>query len=244
MAIFQNNYWPVVKYPAGQVFQVPGLFLSMPQDLLTVKLDRLAMAEMPGQGLHCLRGDGGRAVFVPSPCQGKRAYPGGGRETRPFARELVDVLEPSAQRIQPKCRIWDLRGVSLPASFLSGATPGKNRHPARPAFAHRQDSRSFAAAHDRFSQEWNYRNHVQFHLTQDANWVISAASQRGVVPFPNVIFLKIPEHVMARPGIRPGLGLERISCAQACAASHADGLNPRTRAPALETRSQPFRGSH
>jgi 23S rRNA (uracil1939-C5)-methyltransferase len=110
----------------------------------------------------------GRAVFVPFALPGERVRIRLVEEKRGHARaDLVEVLAPAAARIPPRCLHFGLCGgchyqhLPYPAQLEAKAAIlrdqleriGKiSNPPVRPMVAS--------------PQAWNYRNHVQFHLTR------------------------------------------------------------------------------
>ncbi len=111
----------------------------------------------------------GRAVFVPFAIPGEKARLELAEEKRGFARaRLLEVLEPSAQRIPPRCPHFGLCGgchyqhMPYPAQLAAKTTilrdqleriGGLQAPLIQPAIAS--------------PQEYHYRNHVQFHLTRE-----------------------------------------------------------------------------
>ncbi len=111
----------------------------------------------------------GRAVFVPFGLPGERARVRLTEEKRNFARgELVEVLEPSPDRIPAKCKHFGICGgchyqhlpyekqIEAKTEILRDQLTriGKTENPpVAPMVAS--------------PSEWNYRNHIQFHLTGD-----------------------------------------------------------------------------
>jgi 23S rRNA (uracil1939-C5)-methyltransferase len=110
----------------------------------------------------------GRAVFVPLTIPGEKARLELVEEKRGFARaRLLEVLEPSSQRITPRCAHFGLCGgchyqhMPYPAQLAAKTTilrdqleriGGLQAPLIQPAVAS--------------PQEYQYRNHVQFHLTR------------------------------------------------------------------------------
>ena len=109
----------------------------------------------------------GRAVFVPFTIPGEKARLELVEEKRGFARaRLLEVLEPAAERIPPRCVHFGLCGgchyqhLPYPAQLAAKTTilrdqleriGGLKAPVIQPAVAS--------------PQEYQYRNHVQFHLT-------------------------------------------------------------------------------
>jgi 23S rRNA (uracil1939-C5)-methyltransferase len=110
----------------------------------------------------------GRAVFVPFGLPGERVRVRLVEEKRGFARgELVEVLQAAPERIRPRCRHFGVCGGChyqyMPYEMQLKAKTGILRDqlqrigkienpPVRPMVAS--------------PEPWNYRNHVQFHLTR------------------------------------------------------------------------------
>lgn len=111
----------------------------------------------------------GRAVFVPFGLPGEKVRIQLTQEKQNFARgEILDILKPSADRIQAKCKHFTQCGgchyQNLPyekqllakADILRDQLQriGKIENPpVQPTVAS--------------PEQWNYRNHIQFHLTDD-----------------------------------------------------------------------------
>lgn len=113
--------------------------------------------------------DDGRAVFVPFGLPGERVTVRLTDEKKNFARgEIVDILEPSNERIIPKCKHFGVCGgchyqhlpyekqLQIETDILRDQLQriGKIEHP--------PVSQMVACPNP-----WNYRNHVQFQLTQE-----------------------------------------------------------------------------
>ena len=113
----------------------------------------------------------GRAVFVPFGLPGETVRIQLTQEKQNFARgEIIEILKPSADRIQAKCKHFTQCGgchyqnLSYEKQLLAKADIlrdqlqriGKIENPpVQPTVAS--------------PEQWNYRNHVQFHLTDDGN---------------------------------------------------------------------------
>jgi 23S rRNA (uracil1939-C5)-methyltransferase len=181
----------------------------MTSDLLTVRLEKLTYG---GDALGRL--SDGRAVFVPFSLPGETVSIRIENEKRGHVRaKLVEILEPSLQRIIPKCMHFGICGgchyQHLPVEHQWEAKTeilcdqlkriGKIEQP---------PVRSMVMS----SNGWNYRNHVQFHLTKDGELGYSFAHSRQILP---VTECHLPEPTLnglwPRIAIDPGLGLERVS---------------------------------
>lgn len=112
--------------------------------------------------------DDGRAVFVPFGLPGERVQVRLTEEKKNFARGvIVEILEPSKERIIPKCRHFGECGgchyqhlsyekqLQIKTDILRDQLQriGKIEHPSVSPMVACPDP-------------WNYRNHVQFHLTE------------------------------------------------------------------------------
>jgi 23S rRNA (uracil1939-C5)-methyltransferase len=178
-------------------------------NLPTVRLEKLVYG---GDALGRL--PGGQAVFVPFGLPGEKVKVRVIEEKRGHVRaELVELLEPSPERIEPKCRHFTVCGgchyqhlsyqaqLQLKTNILRdqimriGKIPNP---PVQPIIAS--------------PREWNYRNHVQFHLTREGKLGYIGANGRSVVP---ITECHLPEASLNElwPSMEfdRGLGLERIS---------------------------------
>jgi 23S rRNA (uracil1939-C5)-methyltransferase len=145
----------------------------------TIILDKLtyggdAMGRLPD----------GRAVFIPFGLPGERVRVRLTEEKKNFARgELVGVIEPSPNRIAPRCKHFSVCGgchyQHLPYS--------KQLH-AKTDILRDQLTRIGKIANPPVAptvaspEEWNYRNHVQFHLTEEGKLGYINASGNAVIP--------------------------------------------------------------
>jgi 23S rRNA (uracil1939-C5)-methyltransferase len=177
--------------------------------LLTVKLEKLVYG---GDALGRL--SGGQAVFVPFGLPGEKVKARVVEEKRGHVRaELVEVLEPSPERFKPKCRHFGVCGgchyqhlsyhaqLAYKEEILRDQLLRIGKIPSPPL-------EPIVAS----PREWNYRNHVQFHLTPEGKLGYIGANGRGVVP---IAECHLPEASLNEiwPGLEfdTGLELERIS---------------------------------
>ena len=174
-----------------------------------VQLDKLtyggdAMGRLPD----------GRAVFVPFGLPGERVRIRLTEEKKNFARgELVEILEASPERIQPKCKHFGVCGgchyqnLSYEKQLVAKTEILRDQltrigkiesPPVAPMVAS--------------PSEWNYRNHVQFHLTEDGKIGFVNARGNSVIP--------ISECHLPETGINafwpelefdPNMDIERVS---------------------------------
>ena len=156
---------------------------------------------------------GSRAVFVPFALPGEKVRARIVEEKKNFVRaELGEVLEPSPQRIAPRCKHFTACGgchyQHMPYAAQLAAKEeilrdqlmriGKiESPPVKPIIPS--------------PVEWNYRNHIQFHLSAEGK--LGFAGTRGAI-------LPITECHLPEPAINalwpqmefePGTPLERIS---------------------------------
>ena len=132
-----------------------------------------------------LTGTGGRAIFVAFALPGETVRARTVDEKRGFARAaLLEVLTPSPQRITPKCVHFGVCGgchyqmlaypdqLKLKEAILRDQLTriGKIQNPPMDGIIPSPD-------------EWNYRNHVQFHLTDEGRLgFIASGDPQAVIP--------------------------------------------------------------
>src|ERR1043165_2682433 len=152
------------------------------QDTLDLLLERFIYG---GDAMGRL--DDGRAVFVPFGLPGERVRIRLTEEKRGFARgELVEVLEASPHRIIPRCKHFGICGgchyQSLPyEEQLNAKTEILRDQLTRIGRIDNPPVQKMVAS----PSPWNYRNHVQFHLTEDGKlgYVGAGVSfAQGIVP--------------------------------------------------------------
>ncbi len=131
----------------------------------------------------------GRAVFVPFGLPGERVRVRLVEEKKNFARgELVEVIEPSPDRIAPRCKHFGICGgchyQNLPyAKQLEAKTEILRDQLTRigkiadPPVAPMVPSPS----------EWSYRNHAQFHLTEEGKLGFVSALAPALTPGPSPV---------------------------------------------------------
>jgi 23S rRNA (uracil1939-C5)-methyltransferase len=181
----------------------------MTSNLLTVKLEKLTYG---GDALGRL--SDGRAVFVPFALPGETVSILGLDDKRSHIRAgLVNILESSPERIAPKCRHFGVCGgchyqhLSYPSQLISKR---EILHDQLTRIGKIEDPPVKQAVPS--SPEWNYRNHVQFHLTRAGKLGYVDAHSRSVIPITECHLPEPPLNALwPRLEFDPGLGLERVS---------------------------------
>jgi 23S rRNA (uracil1939-C5)-methyltransferase len=135
----------------------------MTSPLLEIRLDKFAYG---GEAMGRL--EDGRAVFVPFALPGETVRVRLAEEKRNFARgELVEVVVPSPQRIVPRCAHFGECGGCHYQNLsyenqLAAKTEILRDQLTRIGKIENPPVRPIVPS----PGEWNYRNHVQFHLTE------------------------------------------------------------------------------
>ena len=134
----------------------------------------------------------GRAVFVPFGLPGERARIRLTEEKRGFARgELLEILEASPHRISPRCIHFGVCGGChyqhlAYADQLKAKTEILRDQLVRIGKMENPPVREMVAC----PSPWNYRNHVQFHLTDDGKLGYVTAQNPSVFP---IVECHLPE---------------------------------------------------
>jgi 23S rRNA (uracil1939-C5)-methyltransferase len=187
----------------------------MTADLLTVKLEKPtyggdALGKVPDPS----SGTGSQVVFVPFALPGETVRIRVIEQKRGHIRaELVEVLDPAAERISPRCIHFGVCGgchyqhlayqaqLHLKTDILRDQLIRIGKIPDPPV-------QPMVAS----PQEWNYRNNIQFHLSRAGELGYIRANSREMFPISEC---HLPEAALNKlwPGLEfdPDLGLERIS---------------------------------
>jgi len=189
----------------------------MPDTLLDLVLTTLTYG---GDAMG--RDSAGRAVFVPFGLPGETVRVRLVDERKHFARaELLKVLHASPKRIAPKCKHFSACGgchyqnLSYPDQ-LAAKTDILRDQLARIGKIENPPIGEIVAS----PAEWNYRNHIQFHLDGDANLGFIAAGTESARHESPLSVLPISEcHLPEEPlnalwpnlHFEPGTLLERVS---------------------------------
>jgi 23S rRNA (uracil1939-C5)-methyltransferase len=181
----------------------------MTSDLLTVNLEKLIYG---GDALG--RIPDGRAVFVPFALPGETVSIRDMDEKRGHVRaELVQVVEPSPKRIVPRCRHFGVCGGCHYQQMdyqdqLAAKTGILRDQLMRIGKVENPPVQQIVPC----SSEWNYRNHIQFHLTPLGKLGYVDAQSQGVIPITECHLPEPPlDALWPRLEFDPGLGLERVS---------------------------------
>jgi len=185
----------------------PGMF--------DIQLEKLTYGgDAMGRLADPLTGAGGRAVFVPFGLPGERVRIRLTEEKRGFARgELLEILDASPHRIVPRCVHFGVCGgchyQNLPyEEQLQAKTEILRDQLRRIGRIENPPVQPMVAS----PSPWNYRNHVQFHLTE--------AGKLGYVraDVPRVFAIRechLPEgsinSLWPQLEFEPGTNLERVS---------------------------------
>jgi 23S rRNA (uracil1939-C5)-methyltransferase len=181
----------------------------MTSDLLTVKLEKLTYG---GDALGRL--SDGRAVFVPFALPGETVSIRSLDEKRGHVRaELVEVLDPSADRILPKCKHFGVCGgchyqhLPYPAQLTAKTEILRDQLRRIGRIEHPPVKQIVPS-----STGWNYRNHIQFHLTDAGKLGYIDVHSRSIIPITECHLPEPPLDILwPRLEFDPGLGLERVS---------------------------------
>jgi len=156
----------------------------------------------------------GRAVFIPFGLTGERVRVRLTEEKRNFARgEILEILEPSPERIFPRCKHFGFCGgchyQHLPyEEQLNAKTEILRDQLMRIGRIENPPVRAMIAS----PGAWNYRNHVQFHLTEEGRLGYVKAQAPGTFAIEEC---HLPQGLLSglRPQLQfePGTNIERVS---------------------------------
>src|SRR6266508_4150425 len=156
----------------------------------------------------------GRAVFVPFGLPGERVRIHLTEEKRGFARgELIEILEASPHRMLPRCKHFGVCGgchyQSLPyEEQLKAKTEILRDQLTRIGRIENPPVQDMVAS----PSPWNYRNHLQFHLTEEGKLVYVRAQSPTVFA---VSECHLPQGSInsfwPQLEFEPGTGIERVS---------------------------------
>ena len=181
----------------------------MSDTVLTVKLEKMAYG---GDSLGRL--PDGRAVFIPFTLPGETVLARVVEEHRGHVRaEVVEILEASPERITPRCSHFGRCGgcqyqhldydqqVSAKADILKEQLIRIGRIPNPPV-------KAMVAS----PKPWNYRNHVQFHVTREGKLGFVGVDGHSLFPLQECHLMESGlDETWRTLQFEPGLELERVS---------------------------------
>jgi 23S rRNA (uracil1939-C5)-methyltransferase len=183
--------------------------MNTPSSTFDLRLEKLTFG---GEAMGRL--DDGRAVFVRFGLPGERVRVRLTEERRNFARgEIVEILEASPKRIDPRCKHFGVCGgchyQHLPyEEQLQAKTEILRDQLVRIGKIENPPLQDIVAS----PSPWNYRNHVQFHLTDDAELGYVRAQSPAVFA---VEECHLPEGflngIWPQLEFEPGTNVERVS---------------------------------
>lgn len=156
----------------------------------------------------------GRAVFAPFGLPGERVRVHLTEERQSFARgEVVEIIQPSPERIPPQCRHFGMCGGCHYQTLayekqLAFKTEILRDQLTRIGKIENPPVKSIVAS----PSPWNYRNHVQFHLTEEGKLGFVNAAGNAVIPISEC---HLPESSISalwpRLEFDPHLAISRVS---------------------------------
>lgn len=205
---------------------MPAEYYELTLTTLTYGGDALGRLDVPTTGTR------GRAVFVPFGIPGERVRVRLTEEKRGFARgELVEVLEASPDRVTPRCKHFFTPHSSAAGDeerrFCGGCQYQHMSYPAQlkaKAEILRDQLQRIGKIQNPPVQPtvpspdpWNYRNHVQFHLTGDGKlgYIRTSTGSESTGKVLAIEECHLPEAsinaLWPHLEFEPGTGIERAS---------------------------------
>ena len=187
----------------------------MTSDLLTVKLEKLAYGgDALGRLSDPQTGETGRVVFVPFALPGETVRARMVEEKAGHVRaELAEVLDASPDRITPRCIHYGICGgchyQHIPyAAQLQAKAEILREQLLRIAKIEKPPLQPIVPS----LEEWNYRNHLQFHLAPSGMVGYVDASTRNILAIKECHLPEEPlNQLWPRLEFEPGSELQRVS---------------------------------
>jgi 23S rRNA (uracil1939-C5)-methyltransferase len=176
--------------------------------VFTITIDKLVYG---GDGMGRL--PDGRAVFVPFTLPGEMVMARLVEEKRGHARaELVDVLVPSPVRIEPRCPDYEACGGCHYQHMSYETQLDVKRIIVRDQLERLAGLPNFPVEFVVPSKEtWNYRNHIQLHVSPEGKLGYQFRQTNQVVPLKDCTLAEPPiDEIWPQLEVDPDSGLERV----------------------------------
>lgn len=156
----------------------------------------------------------GRAVFIPFSIPGEIVRIRIAAAKKTLARgEIIEVLAPAPQRILPRCKHFEGCG-GCQLQHMAYTEQLRNKQEILTDLIQRTGGLKDIYIPEPIPspQEWNYRNHVQFHIAEDGHLGYQAARSHRIIP---VDECHLPDAVISTSwqqiALEPESGIEQVA---------------------------------